>query len=156
MKDLEGHTSGSSPPIAHAAVNHIKGLTISWGNCRGGNILLTPSKFSFPSMTLPNMLSMWFCGDISETVPPYRILWSKYVNQVKGGKQKLSNMKTFVKNVMREAVIENRNDLVVNCWSPRKVVDLYGGVKHLFAFPFLTYEKEDAMRKYRGRSISIF
>ena len=29
VEDLEGHTSGSSPPVAHTKVNHIKGLNIS-------------------------------------------------------------------------------------------------------------------------------
>ena len=64
VEELEGHTSGSRPPVDHTTVNHIKGLNISWGNCRGGNILLTASNFSFPFVTFPNMLSMWFCGDI--------------------------------------------------------------------------------------------
>ena len=66
VKELEGHTSGSSPPVAHTAVNHIKCLNILWGNCRGGKILLTASNFSFSSMKFPNILSMWFCGDISK------------------------------------------------------------------------------------------
>ena len=65
-------------------------------------------------MKLPNMLSMWFCGDISKKIPPYRMIWSKDVKQVKCGKQKLSNMKTLAKHVMRAMVIANKNDLVVN------------------------------------------
>ena len=125
MKELEGRTSVSSPPVAHTAVNHIKGLNISWGNCRGGENILTSSKNSFPSMKFPNMLSMWFCGDISKYIHPYRMLWCKDAKQVKGEKQKLPNMKTLMKHVMRLAVIVNWNDLVVNFWSPRKVMDLY-------------------------------
>ena len=107
-------------------------------------------------MTLPNIFSMWFCGDISKNIPPYRILWCKDVNQLKGREQKLSNMKTLVKYVMRVAVIVNCNGFFVSCWSPRKVVDLYGGVRNFFAFPCLTYEKEDAMRQCHGRPISMF
>ena len=53
VKDLEDHTNGSIPPADHTTVNNIKGLRTSRGNCRGGNIILNPSKFSFPSMTLP-------------------------------------------------------------------------------------------------------
>ena len=64
MKESEVHTSGSIPPVSHTAVNNIKGLNILWGNCRGGNIFLNLSDFSFISKTLPNMMSMWFCGDI--------------------------------------------------------------------------------------------
>ena len=29
VEELEGHTSGSSPPISHVTVIHIKGLNIS-------------------------------------------------------------------------------------------------------------------------------
>ena len=32
VEELEGHTSGSSPPVANTTVNHIKGLKILWGN----------------------------------------------------------------------------------------------------------------------------
>ena len=69
------------------------------------------------------------------------MLQCKDTKQVKGGKQKLSNMKTLVKHLMREAVIMNMNDLVVTFCSPRKVMELYVGVRHFFAFPCLTYEK---------------
>ena len=45
VKDLEGHISGSSPLVPHTAVNNIKGMKSLWGNCSGGNILLTSSNF---------------------------------------------------------------------------------------------------------------
>ena len=57
---------------------------------------------------------MWFCGDISKDIPPYRIIWCKDVKQVKGGKEKLPNMKTLVKHFTRGVIIANSNDLVVN------------------------------------------
>ena len=90
-------------------------------------------------MTLPNMLSIWLFGDISKNISPYRMLWCKYVKQVKGGKQKLSNMKNLVKQVIRAAVIENHNDLVLNCWYSRNAMALYVGVRYFFAFPCLAY-----------------
>ena len=52
MEELEGCTIGSSPPVSHTAVNHIKGLKISWVNCCGGNILLISLNFSFTSTEL--------------------------------------------------------------------------------------------------------
>ena len=91
VEELEGCTSLISPPVAHAAFNSIKGLNISWVKFRGGNILLNASNFSFPSMTFQNVLSIWFCGDISKKNPPYIILRCKDVKQVRGGKN-LSNM----------------------------------------------------------------
>ena len=63
------------------------------------------------------------------------------MKQVKGGKQKLSNMKSLVKQVMRAATIANRHDLIVRSWSPGKVLALYRGVKHSFAFPTLLQGK---------------
>ena len=69
------------------------------------------------------------------------------------GEKNLSNMKTLVKHVTRATVIANQIDLVVNCWSPRKVMDLYGGVRHLFAFPCLTYDKR---RRYETMSRNTY
>ena len=64
-RDSGGESGGGTHALpSSATVDHSKGLMISWENCRGGNILLTPSSFIFPSMTFPNMLTMWFCGDI--------------------------------------------------------------------------------------------
>ena len=85
---------------------------------------------------------MCFFGDISKNIPPYRILRAKDVIHVKGGKQKLSNMKSLVKQVLRAAGIANRHDLVVRNWSPQKVMDLYLGVRHFFDFPCLSSDKK--------------
>ena len=50
-------------------------------------------------------------------------------------------MKYLVKQVIRAAGIANRHDLVVQNWSPRKVMDLYLGVRNFFAFPCLSSDK---------------
>ena len=128
-------------------VNETKGRKISWGNYRGGSILLTQPSFSFPSMTFRNMLAMWFCGDISKKIPPYRMLRDKDVMHVKVGNQKLSNTKYLVKQFIRAAGIANRHDLVVRNWSPRKVMDLYMGVRHFFSFPFFSSDKKRRYKK---------
>ena len=94
------------------------------GNCRGASILLTQPSVSFPSMTLPNMLEMWFFRDIYKKHHPCRILRAKYNKQLKGGNHKLSNMKYLVKQVIRAARIVDRNDLVVQNWYPRNIMDL--------------------------------
>ena len=94
-------------------VNETKGLKILWENCRGRSILLAQPSFSFLSMTFTCILAMWFCGDISKNIPPYRILRAKDAMHVKDGKQKLSNMKSLVKQLLRAAGIANRHDLVV-------------------------------------------
>ena len=102
-------------------------------------------------MTLTNMLSMWFCGDISKNIPPYRMLRCKDMKQLNGGKQKLSNMKTLVKHVLIAAVIANWNDLVVDYWYPRNVIDLYVGVIYFLDFPCIAYEKR---RRYDTMSLN--
>ena len=108
---------------------------ISWTNIRDGSILLTPRRFSFLSMTFRIMLTMWFCGDISNNMPPYRVLRAKDVKDVKGGKQALSNMKYLVKYVIRDTVIGNCLELHRRGnWTVQNVNDLYMGVKHFFAF----------------------
>ena len=51
-------------------------------------------------------------------------------------------MKYLVKQVIRDAGIVNRHDLIVRNWSLRKVMDFYLGVRHLFAFPsFYRYKR---------------
>ena len=80
------------PPVSETSmVNETKGLKISLGNCRGGSTLLTQPSFSILSMAFTNMLEMWFSGDISKNIPPYKMMRGKDVKHVLGGKQKLSN-----------------------------------------------------------------
>ena len=50
-------------------------------------------------------------------------------------------MKYFVKQAIRAAGIVNRHDLFSQNWSPRKVMDLYLGVMHLYYFPCLSNDK---------------
>ena len=66
----------------------------------------------------------------------------KLFMHVKGGKQKLSNMNSLVKQVIRSAGIANRHYLVVWNWSPRKVMYLYLGVSIFFAFPCLSSDEK--------------
>ena len=58
-------------------------------------------------------------------------------------------MKYLVKQVMRDAGITNRHDLVFQNWSPRKVMDLYLGVRYFFTFPCLSSDKK---RRYETNS----
>ena len=96
-----------------AMVNDMKGLKILLGNCCEGSILLTQTSFEFLSMTLPNMLTMWFCGDIYINIPPERMFSLKYVKHPNREKQEISNMKYLVKQVIRAVGIVNRHDLVL-------------------------------------------
>ena len=68
---------------------------------------------------------------------------------VKGVKKMWSDMKSMVKQVIRAAGIVNRHDVVVRNWSPRKVMHLYLGVRHVFDFPCLSGVKR---RRYEKMS----
>ena len=104
-------------------------------------------SISIPSMTFTKMLEMWFCGDIYKHISSYRILSSKDVKHVQGGNQKWSNMKYLVKQVIRATGILNRHDLFIKNWSPRKVMDLYLGVRNFFDFPCLYSDKRRRYEK---------
>ena len=127
-----------------------KGFFISWKNM-GKNMSKLPKTYYFPSMSFPNMLTMWYCGDITNNIPPYRMLschdvqhmLSKSGKKSRGkksrvGKGQLSNMRTLVHHVKRAATLAGHGILVRKCVkdaSPRNVLDLYNIVKIYFAFP---------------------
>ena len=85
---------------------------------------------------------MWYCGDISKNIPPFRVLKGVDVKDVKGGKQKLSNMRGLVRHVERAAGIVNLHHLVKTDMGTRDALDLYHAVKHLFKFPSLINGKQ--------------
>ena len=74
-----------------------RGLAISWNNCRDRRISLLPQNYLFPSMTLPNLLMMWYCGDRSKNIPPYCMIRGSDMREMKGGVHKLSTMNKLVK-----------------------------------------------------------
>ena len=64
------------------------------------------------------------------------------VKHMKGGKQKLSNMRKLVSHVLRAATdLAGLQHLVVKEWNVRNVLDLYNAVKHWFKFPSLCSHK---------------
>ena len=116
-------------------------LVISWNNCRDGRILLLPQNYVFPSMTLSNLLTMWYCGNRSKNIPPYRMVRGYDMREMKRGIQKLSTMKKLAKNVERGVRILNLPHLLVQKWTSRHFLDLYNAVKHLFGSPSLNKKR---------------
>ena len=76
-----------------------RGLVISCNNCRYRSTSLLPRNYLFLSMTLPNFLKMWYCGNRSKNIPPYWMIRGSDMREMKVGIHKLSMMKKFVKNV---------------------------------------------------------
>ena len=106
-----------------------RGLVISWNNCRDGMILLLQQNYVFLSITLPNLLKMWYCGDRSKNVPPYWVIRGSDMIDMKGGIQKLIMINKLVKNVEKGVWILNLPRLLVKNWTSRHVLDLYNAVK---------------------------
>ena len=90
-----------------------RGLVISWNNCRDWRILLLPRNYLFPSITVPNLLTMWNHGDGSKNIPPYRMIRGSDMREMNGGIYKLSMMKKLVKNVEKGVRIVNLPHLLV-------------------------------------------
>ena len=55
--------------------------------------------------------------------------------------QNVNSCSSYYLFYQRAAGVANRHDLVVRNWSPRKVMDLYLGVRHFFDFPWLSSDK---------------
>ena len=72
---------------------------MEWRNCLGGNLRLFPESFVFPIMPLPNLVRMWYCGDVPSNIPPYKMLRTCDVSHLKHGKCKLSQMKKLMGHV---------------------------------------------------------
>ena len=112
-------------------------LVISWNICRDGRILLLPWNYVFPSMRLPNLLTIWYCGNRLNNIPSYRMIKGSDMIEMKGGIHKLSMMKKLVKNVDKGVRILNLPRLLIQNWTSRHFLDLYISVKNLFVFPSL-------------------
>ena len=78
--------NGESQPIE---------LVILCNNCRDGRIFLIPRSYLFQSMTLPNVLKMWYCDDRSKNISHYWIISGSEMVEMKGGIHKLSMMKNW-------------------------------------------------------------
>ena len=107
---------------------------MAWRNCLGGKLRLLPESFVFPTILLPNLVRMWYCGDVPSNIPPYKMLRTCDVSHLKHGKFKLSQMKKLMGHVERAESIVNQSHLVRNDCTAEHAFALYNAVKHLFFF----------------------
>ena len=125
---------------------------ISWNNCRDKRIYLIPRHYVFPSSTIPNLLTMWYCGDISKNIPSYWILRCSDMRETKGGIQKLSMMKKLAENVEKGVRIVNLPYLLVK----NRDMSLIFIILVNICLHFIILTKGSASRKLLGRLITIF
>ena len=111
------------------------GIIISWNNCKDGKMKLLTSGYRFPKLSFQNFVTMWYCGDKSNNIPPFRVLRSCDVKSMKGGVNQLSMMRYLMRHVERAAHFVNLPHLIVRKWTTRNAIDLYNAVNHMFAFP---------------------
>ena len=107
---------------------------MSWNTCRDRRILLLPKNDVFASLTLHNLLTVGYCGDKQNNIPLYRMVIVSDMRDIKVGIHKLSMMKKLAKNTEMGVHILNLPHLLVQNWTSRHVLQLYGTVKNLFAF----------------------
>jgi hypothetical protein len=110
---------------------------LNWSNLRNGQIQLLPKDYKFPVMPLSNFIGMWYCGDKTNRIPPYRMLGYQEMKSIKGGKQKICNMRKMIKYIERAAACVGREELVRGAFSIPKAILLYESIRHLFEYPSL-------------------
>jgi len=142
----------SPPPV----VNQPKGVVIKFSNCRNGKFWLLPPDYKFPkAIGLELLFTLWFCGDRSNNIPPYRMLkWNDL--DAKTERTKLSMIRKVMNTAVRGARdISGRPELLNHrVWTYRNALDLFEGVKHLFLFPILTTSRKNKSRCRRFETIS--
>ena len=85
-------------------------------------------------MPLPNLVRMWYCGDVPSNIPPYKMIRTCGVYQLKHGKCKLSQMNKLMGHVKRASSIVNQPNLVCKDCTAEHAFALYNDVNHLFIF----------------------
>jgi len=89
------------------------GIILSWDNCKDGKLKVLTSTFKFPKLTFQNFVTMWYCGDKSNNIPPFKVLRSCDVKSMKGGSQQLCMMRYVIRHVERAAVLVGLPHLIV-------------------------------------------
>ena len=134
-EDTSSTTSGSGVYVdGNLEKTKPRGIMISWGNCRNGNIKIVPKTFQFPSMTLSGLIRMWYCGDVQKNIPPYKMLRPCDIQHIKYGPSKLSNMKSVMSQVKRATKLINKPHLIKFRMNSEDTMVLYQEIKHLFHF----------------------
>ena len=117
------------------------GVVVSCSNYLGGKLRILRSTFVLPSMPLPNLIIMWYCGYVPNNIPPYKMLQSYNVPHLKHGKSKLSNMEKM-SHVERGDNIFNQPALIKKDWTVAHTFALYHALKNLFMFHLLRVGKK--------------
>ena len=75
--------------------------------------MLLQQNYLFPSMTLPNLITICYSGNRSKNISPYRMIRGSDMREMKGGIQKLSTIEKLVKSVEKGVQIINLPHLLV-------------------------------------------
>ena len=113
---------------------------------------MLPQNYVFPSMTLTNLLTMWYLGNRSKNIPPYWMIRGSDMRKMKGGIQKFSMTKKLVNFLEKGLGIVNLPHLFVQNCTLIHVLYLYNDIT--FCFHFLLLKEGGASRKVLGRLIT--
>ena len=112
-------------------------------------MILLPKSVVFPKPLFPNFVTMWYCGDKSNHIPPLKIIsyfWCK-INDRR--KSKVIMIEFLIHRVKRGSNIVYIPDFLVKYWTPQKAIDWYYALKHLFEFPSLERNRRYTMRFWK-------
>ena len=84
--DIRGSGSEDEEEVCDNTPKRRGGVILSWKNISSGKLRLLPKNYVIPSLSLSNMLTMWFCGDTTKNIPPYKMLKACDVEHIKGEK----------------------------------------------------------------------
>ena len=85
-RDIQEEDRAEGRAVADLLRERPLGVVVAWINCLVGKLRLFPESSVFPTISLPNLLRMWYCGDVPINIPPYKMLQTCDVSHLKHGK----------------------------------------------------------------------
>ena len=114
----------------------------------GGRIHNVPENFEIPKMTLGALITVWFCGDRRQRIPPLKYIQGYDLPTRKNAKVVISQMRKMIMYVRKAAEVvgfsipRDSNDM-----TEADTVALYAAVKELFKYKSL---RVNFRRRFEG------
>jgi hypothetical protein len=131
--DIGVETDRTTTVVVRPAVRQKKAFT--YYVSKNGRFRLLPENFQFPELTLATLVTAWHCGNSSAGIPPYKMLKTCDVREVKSGTVKLSCMRKLMAEVSRAAIHVGREQLLRKNMTEQDAIRLHNAVKHMFKMP---------------------
>ena len=123
-------------PIVSLPINDIesRGVIINCKNCMGGRISLPPKDNKYSSMTLPNVIRMWYCDDKPKKRASLQDVEASRFNRIKIVQAKANEHQEINlpcgESCTRFTASTEINQNMMNC--KRHIIVLYHAIKPYF------------------------